>query len=133
MIGYAVIVQLIAAGLFGGAVHAWVTRILGLTALVISLTAGTWVNALGPPYIGTQTFLWVIYILNARASTFLSGAEALVIAWLAANAWGMRSYIPLLNSRSKFLIIAGWVLLCFFSVLAVAVTAEKRPWGFLQA
>jgi hypothetical protein len=133
VVGYTVIVQLIAAGLFGGTLHWLVTNVLGLPALVIFLKVGPWVNALGPPYVATQAFLTVVYILNARASTFLLGAESLAVILLAANAWGIRSYIPILNSRSKGLMIAGWVLLLFFSILAVAVTMEKRPWGFLKA
>lgn len=133
IVGYAVIVQLIAAGLFGGTIHWLVTNVLGLPALVIFLKVGPLVNALGPPYVATQAFLTVVYILNARTSTFLLGAESLAVILLAANAWGIRSYIPILNSRSKGLMIAGWVLLLFFSILAVAVTVEKRPWGFLKA
>ncbi len=133
VIGYAIIVLLIAGGLFGGAMHVLVTKVVGLPALVISLTVGPGINALGPPYVATHAFLWVVYILNARASTFLLGAESLAVVLLAANAWGVRSYLPLLNSRSKFLMIAGWVLLLSFSILALAVTAEKRPWGFLRA
>jgi hypothetical protein len=133
VVGYAVIVQLIAAGLFGGTLHWLVTNILGLPALGIFLKVGPLVNALGPPYVATQAFLTVVYILNARASTFLLGVESLAVLLLAANAWGIRSYIPILNSRSKGLMIAGWVLLLFFSILAVAVTMEKRPWGFLKA
>lgn len=133
VLGYAVIVLLIAGGLFGGAMHVLVTKVIGLPALAMSLTVGPRIDALGPPYVGTQAFLWIVYILNARASTFLLGAESLVVVLLAANTWGVRSYIPFLNSRSKFLKIAGWVLLLFLSILAVAVTAEKRPWGFLRA
>jgi len=133
IVGYTVIAQLIAAGLFGGTIHWLVTNVLGLPALVIFLKVGPLVNALGPPYVATQAFLTVVYILNARASTFLLGAESLAVILLAANAWGIRSYIPILNSRSKGLMIAGWVLLLFFSILAVAVTVEKRPWGFLKA
>jgi hypothetical protein len=133
IVGYAVIVQLIAAGLFGGTIHWLVTNVLGLPALVIYLKMGPLVNALGPPYIATQAFLTVVYILNARVSTFLLGAESLAVILLASNAWGIRSYIPILNSRSKGLMIAGWVLLLFFSILAVAVSVEKRPWGFLKA
>lgn len=49
---------------------------------------------------------------NARASTFLLGAESLAIIVLVANGCSVRSYIPILNSRSKGFRIAGW----FFSV-----------------
>ena len=133
VIGYAVIVQLIAAGLFGGTVHWLATKLLGLPALLIYLKLGPTVNSLGPPYIATQAFLVVVYILNARASTFLLGVESLAVIWLGANVWGVRSYITLLNSRSKVLRIAGWVFLLFLGILAIALTLEKRPWGFLKA
>ena len=133
VIGYAVIIQLIAAGLFGGTIHRLVTNVLGLPALVIYLQVGPLVNALGPPFVATQAFLMVVYILNARASTFLFGAESLAVVLLAANAWGVRSHIPILNSPSKILMIAGWVLFLSLAILAVASTVEKRPWGFLRA
>jgi len=133
VLGYAVIMQLIAAGLFGGTIHWLVTKLLGLPALVVYLKVGPWVNALGPPYVATEAFLTLVYILNARTSTFLLGAESLAVILLAANAWGIRSYIPILNSRSKGLMVAGWILLLFFSILALAFTLEKRPWGFLKA
>ncbi len=131
--GYAVILLLIAGGLIGGAMHVLVTKVVGLPALVMSLTVGPWIDTLGPPYVATQTFLWIVYILNARASTFLLGAESLVLVLLAANTWAVRSYIPFLNSRSRFLNLVGWVFLLAISILAIALTAEKRPWGFLRA
>jgi len=133
VLGYAVIFLLIAGGLFGGAMHVLVTKLLGLPGLVGYLKVAPWVNALGPPYVATEVFLTLVYILNARASTFLLGAEPLVIILLAANAWGVRSYVPILNSRSKFFRIAGWSLFLFLSIVALAVTLEKRPWGFLKA
>jgi len=133
VLGYAVIVQLIAGGLFGGTMRVLVTKLLGLPALVVYLKVGPWVNALGPPYVATEAFLTLVYILNARASTFLLGAESLAIILLAANAWGVRSYIPILNSRSKIFRVAGWFLLLFLGIVALAVTLEKRPWGFLKA
>jgi hypothetical protein len=133
VLGYAVIVQLIAGGLLGGAMHLLATQLLGLPALVVSLKVALWVNALGPPYVATEAFLTLVYILNARASTFLLGAESLAIILLAANAWGVRSYIPLLNSRSKVFRFAGWLLLLFLGIVALAVTLERRPWGFLKA
>jgi hypothetical protein len=108
------------------------TKLLGLPALVVYLKVGPWVNALGPPYVATEAFLTLVYILNARASTFLLGAESLAIILLAANAWGVRSYIPILNSRSKIFRVAGWFLLLFLGMVALAVTLEKRPWGFLK-
>ena len=133
IVGYAVIVQLIAAGLFGGTIHWLVTNVLGLPALVIYLKMGPLVNALGPPYVATEAFLLLVYILNARASTFLLGAESLAMILLAANAWGVRSYIPILNSRSKIFSVAGWFLLLFLGIVALAATLERRPWGFLKA
>jgi len=133
VLGYAVIVQLIAGGLFGGTMHVLVTKLLGLPALVVYLKVGPWVNALGPPHVATEAFLTLVYILNARASTFLLGAESLAIILLAANAWGVCSYIPILNSRSKIFRVAGWFLLLFLGIVALAVTLEKRPWGFLKA
>jgi hypothetical protein len=133
VLGYAVIGQLIAAGLFGGVIHWLVTKLLGLPALVVYLKVGPWVNTLGPPYVATEAFLTLVYILNARASTFLLGAESLAVILLAANAWGIRSYVPILNSRSKGVMVAGWILLLSFSILALAFTLEKRPWGFLRA
>ena len=133
ILGYAVIIQLIAAGLFGGTIHVLVTKVIGLPALLIYLKVGPWVNALGPPYVATHAFLLVVYILNARASTFLLGVESLAILLLATNAWNIRSHIPLFHSHSKILIIAGWFLLLFFCMVAVAVTLERRPWGFLKA
>jgi len=133
VLGYAVIVQLIAGGLFGGTMRVLPTKLLGLPALVVYLKVGPWVNALGPPYVATEAFLTLVYILNARASTFLLGAESLAIILLAANAWGVRSYIPILNSRSKLFRVAGRFLLLFLGIVAVAVTLEKRPWGFLKA
>ena len=133
VLGYAVIVQLIAGGLFGGTMRVLPTKLLGLPALVVYLKVGPWVNALGPPYVATQVFLTLVYILNARASTFLLGAESLVIILLAANAWGVRSYVPILNSRSKCFRVAGWFLLLFLGIVALAVTLERRPWGFLKA
>lgn len=133
ILGYAVIVQLIAGGLLGGTMHVLVTNVLGLPGLVVFLKAGPWVNALGPPYIATEAFLTLAYILNARASTFLLGAESLAFILLAANAWGVRSYVPILNSGSKVLRIAGWFLLLFLGIVAIAVTLERRPWGFLKA
>ncbi len=133
VLAYAVIFLLIAGGLFGGAMHVLVTKLLGLTGLVVSLKVGPWVNALGPPYVATEAFLTLVYILNARASTFLLGAESLAIVLLAANAWGVRSHIPLLNSSSKVFRIAGWSLFLFFCIVAIAVTLERRPWGFLKA
>jgi hypothetical protein len=113
--------------------HAMVTKLLGLPGLVVYLKVGPWVNALGPPYVATQVFLTLVYILNARASTFLLGAEPLVIIVLAANAWCVRSYVPILNSRSKYFRVAGWFLLLFLGIVALAVTLERRPWGFLKA
>jgi len=74
-----------------------------------------------------------VSILNARASTFLLGAESLAIILLAANAWNVRSHIPILNSRSKGFRIAGWFLFLSICIGAVAVTLERRPWGFLRA
>jgi len=133
LLGYAVIFLLLAGGLFGGTAHWLVTNVVGLPALVISLKVGPLVDALGPPYVATQAFLMLVYILNARASTFLLGAESLAIIFLAANAWGIRSYIPVLNSGSKGLRIAGWFLFLFLCIGAVAVTLERRPWGFLRA
>ena len=133
VLGYAVIFLLIAGGLFGGALHFLVTNVLGLPGLVLYLKVGPWVNALGPPYVATDAFLALVYILNARASTFLLGAEVLVIILLAANAWGVRSYIPILHSRSKGLRVLGWFLLLFICIVAIAVTLERRPWGFLKA
>jgi hypothetical protein len=131
--GYAVIFLLIAGGLFGGAMHVLVTKLLGLPGLVVYLKVGPWVNAWGPPYVATDAFLALVYILNARASTFLLGAESLIIFLLAANAWGVRSYIPILNSRSKGFRIAGWLFLLFLGIAALAATLERRPWGFLKA
>jgi len=133
VLGYAVIFLLIAGGLLGGAMHVLVTKLLGLPGLVVYLTIGPWVNALGPPYVATEAFLTLVYILNARASTFLLGAESLAIILLAANAWGARSYIPILNSNSKIFRVAGWLLLLFLGIAALAVTLERRPWGFLKA
>jgi len=133
VLGYAVIFQLIAGGLLGGAMHVLVTNVLGLSGLVIFLKVGPLVNALGPPYVATQAFLTLVSILNARASTFLLGAESLAIILLAANAWGVRAYLPILNSRSKGFRIAGWFLFLFFCIGAIAVTLERRPWGFLRA
>jgi hypothetical protein len=52
---------------------------------------------------------------------------------LAANAWGVRSYIPILNSRSKGFRFAGWLLLLSLGIAALAITLERRPWGFLKA
>jgi hypothetical protein len=124
---------LIAGGLFGGAVHLLVTKVLGSAALLTYNLFGPFVNALGPPYVATDAFLGFVYILNARASTFLLGAESLAIILLAANAWGVRSHIPLLNSRLKGLRVAGWFLLLLLCIVALAVTLEKRPWGFLKA
>ena len=132
VLGYAVMFLLIAGGLLGGTMHVLVTKLLGLTGLVISLKVGPWVNALGPPYIGTDAFLALVYILNARASTFLLGAESLAIILLATNAWGVRSYIPFLNSRSKGFRVLGWFLLLFLCIGSIAVTLERRPWGFLK-
>jgi len=131
--GYAIIFLLIAGGLFGGASHALVTNVLGLPGLVFYLKWGPWVNAWGPPYIATDVFLALVYILNARASTFLLGAESLAILLLAANAWGVRSHIPLLNSGSKRIRVMGWLLLLFLCIVSLAVTLERRPWGFLKA
>jgi len=133
VLGYAVIFQLIAGGLFGGIMHVLVTKVLGLLGLVIVLKVGPWVDALGPPYVATQAFLTPVSILNARASTFLLGAESLAIILLATNAWGIRSYFPILNSGSKGLRIAGWFLFLFLCIAAVAGTLERRPWGFLRA
>ncbi len=133
VLGYAVIFQLIAGGLLGGAMHALVTKVLGSAGLVIVLKIGPWVNALGPPYVATEAFLTFVSILNARASTFLLGAESLAITLLAANVWSIRSYIPILNSRSKGFRIAGWFFFLFLCIGAVAVTLERRPWGFLRA
>ena len=132
VLGYAVIAQLIAGGLFGGAMHVLVTKLLGLPALVVSLKVGPWVDALGPPYVATEAFLTLVYILNARASTFLLGAGSLTIILLAANTWGVRSYIPILNSRWKIIRVGGWLLLLFLGIVALAVTLERRPWGFLK-
>ena len=75
----------------------------------------------------------LVYILNARTSTFLLGAESLAMILLSSNAWGIRSYIPILNSRSKGFRVAGWFLLLFLCIVALAVTLERRPWGFLKA
>ena len=133
VLGYAVIFQLIAGGLLGGAMHVLVTKVLGLAGLAIVLKVGPWVNSLGPPYVATQAFLTLVSILNARESTFLLGAESLAIILLAANAWSVRSYIPILNSRSRGFRIAGWFLFLLFCIGAVAVTLERRPWGFLRA
>ena len=133
VLGYTVIFLLIAGGLFGGAMHVLVTKLVGLPSLVVSLKVGPWVDALGPPYVATWAFLTLVYVLNARASTFLLGAESLVIILLAANAWGVRSYIPILNSRSKGFRFAGWLLLLFLGIAALAITLERRPWGFLKA
>jgi len=131
--GYAVIFLLIAGGLFGGTLHWLVTKVVGLPALVVSLKVGPWVNALGPPYVATEAFLALVYVLNARASTFLLGAESLAIILLAANAWGVRSHIPIINSRSRVLRVAGWFLVFFLCIVSLAVTLERRPWGFLKA
>ena len=79
VLGYAVIFLLITGGLFGGTVHWLVTNVVGLPALVVSLKVGPLVDALGPPYVATQAFLMLVYILNARASTFLLGAESLAV------------------------------------------------------
>ena len=133
VLGYAVIFLLIAGGLFGGALHLLVTNVLGLPGLVVHNLLGPFVNALGPPYLATEAFLVLVYILNARMSTFLLGAESLAIILLVTNAWGARSHIPLLNSRSKVLMIAGWLFLLFLCIVSLAVTMEKRPWGFLRA
>jgi hypothetical protein len=130
---YAVIFLLIAGGLFGGALHLLVTNVLGLPGFLVHNLLGPFVNALGPPYLATQAFLILVYILNARMSTFLLGAESLGIILLAMNAWGLRSYIPLLNSRSKILMIAGWLFLLFLCIVSLAVTMERVPWGFLKA
>jgi len=133
VLGYTVIFLLIAGGLFGGPMHLLVTKLVGLPSLVVSLKVGPWVDALGPPYVATGAFLTIVYILNARASTFLLGAESLVIILLAANAWGVRSYIPILNSHSKGIRFAGWLLLLLLGMGALAITLERRPWGFLKA
>ena len=133
VLGYAVIFLLIAGGLFGGTMHVLVTKTLGLPGLVLSLKVGPWVNALGPPYIATEAFLTLVYVLNARASTFLLGAESLAFILLTTNAWGVRSYIPILNSRSKGFRVAGWLFLLFLGIAALAGTLERRPWGFLKA
>ena len=132
VLGYAVISLLIVGGLYGGAVHTLVTNVLGLPGLGIFLKAGPWVNALGPPYVATDAFLALVYILNARASTFLLGAESLAFILLASDAWGVRSYIPILKSRSKVFRVAGWLLLLFLGIAGLAVTLERRPWGFLK-
>lgn len=131
--GYAIIFLLIAGGLFGGALHALVTNVLGLPSLVFYLKLGPWINAWGPPYIATDVFLALVYILNARASTFLLGAESLAILFLAANAWGVRSHIPMLNSGSRRIMVMGWLLFLFLCSVSLAVTLERRPWGFLKA
>ncbi len=131
--GYAVIFLLMAGGLFGGGLHVLATNVVGMPGLIFYLKLGPWVNAFGPPYVATDAFLALVYILNARASTFLLGAESLAIILLAANAWGIRASIPLFNSRSKGPRIAGWVLLLFLCIIALAVTLERRPWGFLRA
>jgi len=131
--GYAVIFLLIAGGLFGGTLHWLVTKVVGLPALVVSLKVGPWVNAWGPPYVATEVFLALVYVLNARASTFLLGAESLAIILLAANAWDIRSHIPILNSRSRVSRVAGWFLIFSLCIVSLAVTLERRPWGFLKA
>jgi hypothetical protein len=133
VLAYVVMFLLIAGGLFGGTMHVLVTKLLGLTGLVVSLKMGPWVDALGPPYIATDAFLTLVYILNARASTFLLGAESLAVILLATNAWGFRSYIPFLNSPSKGFRVFGWFLLLVLCVVSIAVTLERRPWGFLKA
>ena len=130
VLGYSAIFLLIAGGLFGGTVHWLVTNVVGLPALAISLKVGPLVDALGPPYVATQTFLMLVYILNARASTFLLGIESLGIILLAANAWGVRSYIPLFNSCSKVLMVAGWVLLFTLGILAIAATVKRGHGDF---
>ena len=130
---YVVIILLIAGGLLGGFMHVLVTKVLGSLGLGLVLKVGPWVDALGPPYIATRAFVTLVSILNARASTFLLGAESLAIIFLAANAWSVRSYIPLLNSPLKGFRIAGWFLFLSFCIGAVAVTLERRPWGFLRA
>jgi len=79
--GYAVILLLIAGGLFGGAMHVLVTNVLGLPGLVLYLKVGPWVNALGPPYVATDFFLALVYILNARASTFLLGVSPWLLSY----------------------------------------------------
>ena len=132
VLGYAVMVQLIAAGIFGGTIHLKVTKLLGSSALLVHDLSAPFVNALGPPYIATQAFLHIVYVLNSRVSTFLLGAESLAIVLLATNAWGIRSQIPVFNSRSNLLKVAGWIVLLFLSLVAVAVTMERRPWGFLR-
>jgi hypothetical protein len=91
VLGYAVIFQLIAGGLLGGAMHVLVTKGLGLLGLVIVLKVGPWVDALGPPYVATEAFLTLVSILNARASTLLLGAESLAIILVVANVWSVRS------------------------------------------
>ena len=133
VLGYAVILLLIVGGLFGGAMHVLVTNVLGLPGLVLYLKVGPWVNALGPPYVATDFFLALVYILNSRASTFLLGGESLAMILLSANAWGVRSYIPFLDSHSKGFRIFGWLLLLFLCAVSVAFTLERRPWGFLKA
>ena len=133
VLGYVVIFQLIAGGLLGGAMHVLVTKVLGLLGLVTVLKVGPWVDALGPPYVATQAFLTLVSILNARASTFLLGAESLALILLATNAWGVRSHIPLLSSPLKGFRIVGWFLFLFLCIGTIAVTLERRPWGFLRA
>ena len=133
VIGYAVFLLLLFGGLLGGAAHHLTTKVLGFPVLGFSFTLGKWLNAWGPPYPGTRIFLWMVYVLNARASTFLLGAESLAVVLLAANAWGVRSKVPLMSSRSKLLAAAGWVVLLFLFGLSLASTWEKRPWGFLNA
>jgi hypothetical protein len=123
VLGYAVIFLLIAGGLLDGAMHVLVTKVLGSAGLLIVLKIGPWVNALGPPYVATEGFLTFVSILNARSSTFLLGAESLSIILLAANAWSVRYYIPILNSRSRGFRVAGW-----FFFLFLCIGRLRLPW-----
>jgi hypothetical protein len=61
------------------------------------------------------------------------GVESLAILFLASNAWGVRSHIPMLNSGSRRIRVMGWLLFLFLCSVSLAVTLERRPWGFLKA
>ncbi len=63
-----------------------------------------------------------------NAALLLLGVDALVIVLLATDAWGLRSWVPLLNSPSKLKAASGWspLLLLGFVALSSSVSPPSE-------
>ena len=81
-----------------------------------------WKPALGIPLYVLAGGLVLGGLLEGLLVTVFQGLELLGLGLLAADAWGVRQRIPVLNSGDKAVAAGGWVIVLLIAVgLALAI------------